>query len=714
MAAVSLGWRPTGFSQAMCLPAAAAASASSRCRALGAVISMTSMSSRSMTSRQSSVPLAKPKFSTASCDPLRDRVGDRDQPRPQAALGEVDRDVPIGARVSLPHPAEAEHPDPDRRRRRHARYLPAEVAVVQTSGLTEMPRAAARQPVDDLLEGGAEDPHLAIGRRRGDMRRDDDVVTPEERMVDRQRLGLRDVQPGPEQVSGRERGEQCVAVDQPAARRVDEDGARLHPPELLGPEQVARRVAQRHVDRDDIRGPEQRLQRGDRVHAGREVGLGEEWVVGRDRHPHRAADGRHMPRDASATDQPEDLALELDRLLVGVVVAAALAEPGFRPLDALGDHEHQRHGVLRGRDRRRIGRVADRDATPRRLGDVDEVVADAGPGDEAQARGTVHQLGVVAHGRSDRRLGPGEAGVWIAWRRGAKDGHRSADLVGELRHDGSLEPDRRPLGGRDHAIAPGPVAPNDGSARPRVPVSMANNPPASRWPGALGRDPPPPIDGHEHRRQSLAAEGGHGRLLDRQADALVDGAGWGDADHGPAADAGDPVAAVLVDAGAIGSTGQVAEVEEHALVGRLARCRVVVVGPDGLPMRVGEVHRRAIRGEGEAVGDPDPRAHGRHLAARIHAVEEAGEPAGGRRVVHAAHPEAAGRVAATVVQPIVPSPLARGAATGDMIPTPSRRRRATTPSPPADGRPARSTRSSLAVRARVAAHRCSWPGRSDG
>ena len=53
---------------------------------------------------------------------------------------------------------------------------------------------------------------LRIRRRRCDMRRDHDVVAPEERVADRQRLGLRDVQPGPEQVSGLERvraGRRC-------------------------------------------------------------------------------------------------------------------------------------------------------------------------------------------------------------------------------------------------------------------------------------------------------------------------------------------------------------------------------------------------------------------------------------------------------------------------------------------------------------------------
>ena len=73
------------------------------------------------------------------------------------------------------------------------------------------------------------------------------------------------------------------------------------------------------------------------------------------------------------------------------------------------------------------------------------------------------------------------------------------------------------LGGVDHAMATSADGTERGSARPRVPVSMANSPPASRWPGALGRDPPLPIEVTNSVASPGAAEGGHGRLLDRQA-----------------------------------------------------------------------------------------------------------------------------------------------------------------------------------------------------
>ena len=209
------------------------------------------------------------------------------------------------------------------------------------------------------------------------------------------------------------------------------------------------------------------------------------------------------------------------------------------------------------------------------------------------------------------------------------------------------------LSRRDHRCSSHQTtAPKRGSTSPRAPVSMANRPPASALPrGARPRSAA--ADRRDEQDASiLAAEGGHGRLLDRQLDAPVDHALRRDADHRPSVDTGDPVAAVRIDAGAIRTTGKVMEVQEDALVGGLAGGQVIVVGPDGLAMRVGEVHRRAVGREGEAVGDPDARSNGRHLALRADPVEQPREPTSGCRVEHAAHPEPTGRIAPSVIEPV--------------------------------------------------------------
>src|SRR3989304_2568166 len=69
--------------------------------------------------------------------------------------------------------------------------------------------------------------------------------------------------------------------------------------------------------------------------------------------------------------------------------------------------------------------------------------------------------------------------------------------------------------------------------------------------------------GDEERAHLAASECGHRRLLDGQVDAPIDGAARRDPEHRPAVDAGDPVAAVLVDARPIGAARGRPEVAEN-------------------------------------------------------------------------------------------------------------------------------------------------------
>ena len=70
-----LGEIPTGFSQAMCLPAAAAASTSSRWSAFGAVMSTTSTAGSSITRASRALARAKPKALRRLVEARRDGVG---------------------------------------------------------------------------------------------------------------------------------------------------------------------------------------------------------------------------------------------------------------------------------------------------------------------------------------------------------------------------------------------------------------------------------------------------------------------------------------------------------------------------------------------------------------------------------------------------------------------------------------------------------------
>ena len=124
----------------------------------------------------------EPEVVAREVEPLGDVVRHRRQARPDPGLREVDRDVAVGARVRLTHPAETDDADPD------LRHLPtpaygAEAARPQTSGLT---RCSGRRPsttADRLLERSPEDARLAIRCRGRDVRRDHDVVAPEQRVV---------------------------------------------------------------------------------------------------------------------------------------------------------------------------------------------------------------------------------------------------------------------------------------------------------------------------------------------------------------------------------------------------------------------------------------------------------------------------------------------------------------------------------------------------
>ncbi len=59
-----------------------------------------------------------------------------------------------------------------------------------------MGRALAADDGQRLVDRRLEDAELAVSGRRCDVWRHDDIVPSEERVIHRQRLGLRDVQPG--------------------------------------------------------------------------------------------------------------------------------------------------------------------------------------------------------------------------------------------------------------------------------------------------------------------------------------------------------------------------------------------------------------------------------------------------------------------------------------------------------------------------------------
>ena len=100
-----------------------------------------------------------------------------------------------------------------------------------------------------------------VGRSgAADVRREDDVLEPEQPWRDLW-LVLEDVEARGGERPVFERGRQGALVDAGAARGVHEDGARLHPPQAAGVQEVAGLRGERAMERDEVRSLEELVER---------------------------------------------------------------------------------------------------------------------------------------------------------------------------------------------------------------------------------------------------------------------------------------------------------------------------------------------------------------------------------------------------------------------------------------------------------------------
>ena len=228
------------------------------------------------------------------------------------------------------------------------------------------------------------------------------------------------------------------------------------------------------MDGHDVGVPEQRIERLDAVDPGGDGGGGEVRVEGRDAHPEAARDPGDMPRDAPEPDQAEDLAhparcpswrrSSRPTFRSGAPTSAAftfLATSSIRVTACSAVEMVGPSGVLQTAI-----------PAPGRRRDVDRVVADAGPGDDPQARGAVHGGIAERHGPDDRRDGR---------RRSRRMGHRPWPARGPCTSPRRLAA-RSGRTGRSNQTAgavmarsrvgtAGPLArPNGGSGSPRTPT----------------------------------------------------------------------------------------------------------------------------------------------------------------------------------------------------------------------------------------------------
>ena len=223
------------------------------------------------------------------------------------------------------------------------------------------------------------------------MRRGDEIVAAEQRVLPR-RLLDEHIDRGAGDLAAVERGGEVLLDDEPAARAVDDAHAALHLRDRRGVDDVAGRVGQRRVQRDEI-GAAQQLVERDALDAEFDGAFRrQERVVGDDAHlqPLRAVGDDRA--DIAAADDAERLAGQLDPHEARFLPLAGLRRAiGGR--DLAGQREHHRDRVLGGGDRVAVGRVHDDDAALGRRRHVDIVDADAGAPDDFQRVRGGEQLG---------------------------------------------------------------------------------------------------------------------------------------------------------------------------------------------------------------------------------------------------------------------------------------------------------------------------------
>ncbi len=174
-------------------------------------------------------------------DPLRNVVGDGNEPRGDPFLREVCGDAAIGAAVRLAHPTKTDDTDTD--------GLAHVLSYLHTSGLTRCGGRSPLRAVTTCSKAVVKMRRLAPAVPAATCGGDDDVEPVQQRMVRGQRLGVGDVEPCAEEVTGLERCFQGDRINEATAGGVDEDRPRLHLPEEILAHQPGVLAGEGHMQR---------------------------------------------------------------------------------------------------------------------------------------------------------------------------------------------------------------------------------------------------------------------------------------------------------------------------------------------------------------------------------------------------------------------------------------------------------------------------------
>ena len=292
------------------------------------------------------------------------------------------------------------HRDPaEQRRERDERPQHLEVGLIDDRDVHRVRDDPAVERGDDLLGDDDARPVLRLVGGGRQVRGDDDLVELEQGPG--VRLGREHVERRARELPGPNRLDERLLVDERAARRVDEPRAVAHPRDRIAVDEAAGLVGEGRVERHDVRGAEQLVERLDLLDAQvAEPVAPDERVVGDDVHrqPERAP--RDLLSDPPEADHAERLPGQLDSA-VARALPATLLQGGMRLRDVAGERDDQPDRLLRRRHDRRLGRVRDDDPATCRGVHVHVVDADAGTADDLQARPTLDDVAGQLRRRPD-------------------------------------------------------------------------------------------------------------------------------------------------------------------------------------------------------------------------------------------------------------------------------------------------------------------------
>ena len=239
----------------------------------------------------------------------------------------------------------------------------------------------AGQGGDDLLGGLLAGAVGGLGGRRAEVRRDNHVRVPEQRMVG-DRLGTEDVERRAAHLAAVERGLQVLVDDERAAGHVEDAHPVAHLRERLGvqPALGLGRVGQ--VDGDEVGAGVELVGALGALDAEIGVALAAHiGVIRDDTHAEAARPLRHQLADPPEADDAQRLVVELDARQLGAVPPARTQRRvGLR--DVARERQQQRHRVLGRRDDVGLRRVGHDDAALGGRGHVDVVDPHPGTADD--------------------------------------------------------------------------------------------------------------------------------------------------------------------------------------------------------------------------------------------------------------------------------------------------------------------------------------------